>query len=331
MEGFHLEWQRHAPLLENRSIASIYFGGGTPALLGPSKIQQILSWIPHGNIEITLEANPENISFDLISEYKEAGVNRISIGVQSLDKNELSILSRQHSANKAIQSIEDTKSAGIDNISIDLMYDLPGQTLDSWKNTLAQAVDLPIAHLSLYNLTIEPHTIFYKHRKQIQMQLPSEDKSALMYQAAQESLNEKGIKQYEISAFAKENCISLHNIGYWTARPFLGIGPSAFSYWNGKRFRNIAHLHKWQRLLSEDHSPVDFTEELTEKEKVRELLAIHLRLLEGVDITHYSLENETEIALKKLVDEGFLIKNGYQLQLSKKGVLFYDSVAVEII
>ncbi len=331
MDGFFLEWKRYASLLENKNLVSIYFGGGTPALLGPSNIQKILSWIPHKNIEITLEANPENITYQQMLEYREAGINRISVGIQSLDNHELSTLSRQHDANKAIQAVLDTKKSGIDNISIDLMYDLPGQTLHSWKHTLEQAVNLPITHLSLYNLTIEPHTVFYKYRNQISKQQPPEEKSAKMYQAAIETFNKNGLEQYEISAFARNDQISLHNTGYWTGRPFLGLGPSAFSYWDGKRFRNISHLHKWQRLLSEEHSPIDYTEDLDRKAKVRELLAIHLRLLKGVELNHFKLEEETKNTLSKLVTNGFLSQNGARLQLTEKGIFFYDSVASDII
>lgn len=168
MESLYKEWQFQLSLLQGKKIASIYFGGGTPYLIGAPAISNILDWVKeslpfaHENIEITLEANPENVTFESMHAYAASGINRISIGVQSLDNPVLKTLGRLHNGHKSLEAIDITVKAGISNISVDLMYDLPGQSLAAWESTLRQIKPLPITHLSLYNLTIEPHTVFFE-------------------------------------------------------------------------------------------------------------------------------------------------------------------------
>lgn len=342
MEGFERELALWHEQLQGKRLISIYFGGGTPALFGAKPLAKLLdmvrSLIPcdTNHIEITLEANPENITKQLMSDYAAAGVNRISIGIQSLDNDLLTRLGRTHNANKAIDAVIATYDAGIDNISIDLMYDIPGQTLNSWQNTLHHVSALPITHLSLYNLTIEPHTVFFKYQESLRKLLPDAESSAEMYRIAIDQMNDNGLLQYEISAFAKRDLYSRHNVGYWTGRPFLGFGPSAFSYWEGRRFRNVANLSRYLKALQEDRSPIDFEEKLEPEKHQRELLAIALRLLRGVDIAEFQnehgfLSKGLMDTLEKLEKEDFLIKKNGVLILSAKGLLFYDSVAVEII
>lgn len=341
MQGLKQEWLRLLPVMHDKIVRSIYFGGGTPALLGAEAISEILSWIKPlsvaSDLEITLEANPENITLDLMRSYAQAGINRVSIGIQTLNDALLVKLGRLHSSEKAINAILQMVDAGISNISIDLMYDLPGQTLEIWQSTLLTVGTLPIQHLSLYNLTIEPHTAFFKHRNSISKLQPDQETSLQMYESAIELLNNQGLIQYEVSAFAKSNQRSIHNVGYWTGRPFLGLGPSAFSYWEGKRFRNIANLNRYCKNLEANESPIDFEEKLSPDASRRELLAIHLRLLEGVHLENFqaqygAFDSETLETLKKLQQEGFITnrEKGY-ICLSKQGLLFYDTVASELI
>ncbi len=337
MRGFAQEWHLRSPMLKDKQIATVYFGGGTPALFGPERIAEILRWIPAPlPIEITLEANPENITMPLMQAYAQAGINRVSIGVQTLDNGLLHTLGRQHHANNAIEAIHLTKAAGIENISIDLMYDLPGQTLHHWHATLSTIEKLPITHLSLYNLTFEPHTVFFKKREVLEKLVPDAENSLKMYEAAITSLNHMGLHQYEISAFAREGCQSKHNVGYWTARPFLGFGPSAYSYWAGKRFRNVAHLNRYCRSLDSNQFPVDFEEQLDADASKRELLAVQLRLLEGVDLLafeqcHGKLSDDTLRTIADLKLKGYVESLANVLKLTRRGMLFYDSVAVELI
>jgi oxygen-independent coproporphyrinogen-3 oxidase len=340
MEGLKLEWNLQLPLLKDYKIGSIYFGGGTPYLLGPKAIQEILGWVfsslqrAKSNIEITLEANPENIEDETLQAYRDCGINRISMGVQSLDDDLLPIIGRQHNSKRSLEAIN-TAANIVDNISIDLMYDLPRQSLDSWKRTLAPIKDLPISHLSLYNMTIEPQSTFFKYRQTLQSQLPDEETSLKMFEMAQETLAKAELLQYEISAFCRKNRYAEHNVGYWTGRKFLGFGPSAFSYWEGRRFRNIANLSKYHSLLKEGKLPIDFSEILEKNAQVRELLAIHLRLLSGVNLTKFQqknpLDQEVLAVLKELVNQGFLKEVDQRIKLSEKGILFYDTIASEII
>lgn len=342
MQGLLLDLDRWAGELKGKKLVSIYFGGGTPSLLGAESLSQLLEKthgiLPYNkrDIEITLEANPETINLKLMQDYAQAGVNRVSLGIQSLDDTLLKKLGRTHYASTALKAIETTAEAGISNISIDLMYDIPGQTLESWQQTLSQIAPLPITHLSLYNLTIEPHTVFFKYRESLLKELPDADCSADMYQTAVKELNDCGLIQYEISAFARDNLFSRHNVGYWTARPFLGLGPSAFSYWDHKRFRAIANLNRYVEALKKCESPIDFSEQLSPEDRNKELLAIALRMRQGVDLEkfqqqHGTLGNDTRKAIKRLVEQDLLAEDGHHLALTDQGVLFYDTIATDIV
>lgn len=330
-EALRLEWELKRPPPSTR-IVSIYFGGGTPSLFAPDGIAQILSLIDFSpDCEITLEANPEESSPELFRSIRALGVNRLSIGVQSLDDNSLQTLGRLHSAQKAKQAIHDAASAGFDNISIDLMYDLPDQTEKSWISTLRALADLPISHLSLYNLTIEPHTAFFKIKDALKTRTPTPETSLRLLELALDHFDQLGLSRYEISAFAKNNQRSIHNSGYWTGRPFLGFGPSAFSYWNSRRFQNEPNLQRYRRALLNNQDPTHFNEQLDPDAQIRERLAIQLRLLEGVDTKNWNLPAETIAALHTLQERGWLEQTETRWRLTKQGTLFYDSVAEELI
>ncbi len=341
VEGFQKEWRLRLPQLQGKEIVSIYFGGGTPSLLGASFIAQILDWIyKDANIithpEITLEANPENITLQAMQQYAQAGINRLSIGIQTFNDKLLNILTRTHDAEKAIQSVYLAEKAGLENISIDLMYDLPGQTLADWQHTLMQASSLPITHLSLYNMTIEPTALFFKHQTAIRAMMPDEDTSLAMYELAIDTLQKAGLNQYEISAFAKGDHMSRHNLGYWLGRPFLGFGPSAFSYWEGARFRNIANLNTYSRILNEGSFPVDFEERLSLDAARRELFVIALRTCAGVHLAnfqeqHGDLDAQFLTTLDKLQQEGLIQYRNNCLCLTRRGILLYDAIASELI
>ena len=328
-EGFSLEWAMQKPKLQGYRIASIYFGGGTPALYGAQAIGETLSWIDLSNHpEITVETNPEEADFQLFYDLKQVGVNRISLGVQSLDDRSLQTLGRSHSAKRAQEAIFAAKKAGIDNISIDLMYDLPDQTPASWSYTLDQLQSLPITHISLYNLTIEPHTSFYRNRQTLN--LPRPEESLRYLQSALDKFADLQFKRYEISAFARHGYESRHNLGYWTFRPFLGLGPSAFSYWDKSRFQNTPNLQRYVRALKQGQSPVHFSETLDYPADVKEMLAVGLRLVNGVKLPS-RLPNETYKAIENLQEQALLVKTNESVRLTERGMLFYDSIASEIV
>lgn len=336
------EWALRLPQLEEKRLVSIYFGGGTPTRLHTDAFSLLLETIRSSRVliapdcEITLEANPEDISGPLMREFQHLGINRVSLGVQSLDDADLKVLGRTHNVHRSLEAIRQVHEAGITNISIDLMFELPCQTLGSWKRTLQTLSTLPITHLSLYNLTFEPHTVFFKKQAQLTPQLPPDEERLEMLQTAVASLASIGLLRYEISAFARLGMQSRHNMGYWTGRPFLGLGPSAFSYWEAKRFSNRAHYGEYLASLEQGSLPVDFQELLPHPRNLQELLAVGLRLIEGVNLREFSehhgpLPPVIVDALQRLVEKGWLDRDRDVVTLSDQGQLFYDSVATEII
>ncbi|MBS0655145.1 MAG: radical SAM family heme chaperone HemW, partial [Verrucomicrobia bacterium] len=195
LHGLQREWSSIQPHLEGKKLASVYFGGGTPTLFEPQRTSQVLGWIGDqfqslDGVEITIEANPEQITYDQMAALRRIGINRLSVGIQSLHSDELQILDRRHSPARAKESIFCAHEAGFHNISIDLMYELPNQTIEHWHETLRQAATLPITHISLYNLTIEPHTIFDKQQQKLRPLLPDDETSAQMYLDAIQILSE---------------------------------------------------------------------------------------------------------------------------------------------
>lgn len=330
LEALRKEWElRKGALRHAGKLVSLYFGGGTPHLLGAEAIETILSWVSPGKeVEITLETNPE------VTAPLPRGITRVSLGVQSFDQALLTTLSRTHTVEESYAALSRIREGGIENITIDLMYDLPGQSLESWRKTVARACLLPITHLSLYNLTLEPHTLFYKKRAELIPHLPSAETSVQMLDSAIDLLEAAGLLRYEVSAFAKPGYHSRHNVGYWTGRPFLGFGPSASSYWEGSRFRNLSRLHPYADALARGVLPIEFHEKLSPLESCKELLALRLRLLtpptssEGYFFDAASASGQRawlERVVPLLEKEGFW--DGEQHRLSRRGLLFHDTVA----
>jgi oxygen-independent coproporphyrinogen-3 oxidase len=331
IEGIKKEWDFRKDCLTD--IVSIYLGGGTPSLLSLSELEKILDLFKEFSPkEITIEANPDDVTLEKMIGYRNLGINRLSIGVQSLDDTNLKMIERLHSAKRAKEAIETAHLAGFTNITIDLMYDLPNQTFSSWKKTVDEAVSLPISHLSIYNLIFEEGSVYYKKKKELSSFTPSEEISLKMLTYAVQKTEEYGLERYEISAFCKKGCESIHNTGYWEGRPFIGLGPSAFSYYGKKRFKNVSHLKKWHSFLINHQDPKDFEEELAYPENVKELLTIRLRLLKGIHLNNFpNLPDESLTSLENLAADGFLEKTSNHFKLSEKGKLFYDFVASELV
>ena len=337
MESLAKEWQLRRSQLRGWEIVSVYFGGGTPALLDPRDLQEILRWVRQdcqlsSDTEITLEANPENVSLERFRRFAELGVNRVSLGIQTLDNALLRRLERQHDAQRCLDAVNVLPEAGIENLSVDLIYDLPQQSLESWVTTVDQVAPLPITHLSLYNLVIEPRSTFFKYRKSVEAEMPPGELSLAMLDYVLEVLPCHGLERYEISAFAKSGFWSRHNTGYWQGRPFLGLGPSAFSYWGQRRFRNVEHLGRYQRAVEGGELPVDYNEELDPQARQREQLCIALRLVEGVELASLGeLDASLESDLERVTAEGWLEQGEGRICLTEKGRRFYDTVASELI
>ncbi len=336
LEALEWEWQRIKPLLVGKQLVSLYWGGGTPSLLPPKILADWTSRLATDEMEITLEANPEQLTLPLLCELRSAGINRLSIGVQSFDDQLLSLLGRTHSSHSAAQAVLWAAEAGFPEISIDLMYEIPEQSLASWRSSLKRATELPITHLSFYNLTFEPHTSFYKHRAQLKKLVPAPETALAMLQEGVATLEAVGLRRYEISAFAKPGHEARHNSGYWSYRPFLGMGPSAFSYWEGARLRNSSNLHRWAQSLERGESPVDFSEKLAYPASLQERLAVELRLLRGVHLPSLEdllgpLPRNLKKSIDSLKSQDLLIQRDDMLQLTERGLLFYDDVGAELV
>lgn len=321
--------QKLSSIHDQYYVETLFLGGGTPSLLSPHAIQEIISALAPQAKEITLEANPENLSDSYLRELAHTPVNRISIGVQTFHDPILKALGRTHSSSSAISAIHRCSHHQFTNLSIDLIYGLPTQSMIDFISDLHQAMVLPITHISLYNLTIDPHTSFYKHKKSVQSSIANQDTLAAMSLFAEDFLSSHGFMRYELASYAKEQAHSLHNLYYWTDRPFLGVGVSASEYLHSSRSKNHSRISHYLRAVRKGLPPQEFSERLEEKERIKEALALRLRLTVGAKWMDFppALMN----ALSALPQtEDLLDENDTFLFLNQKGRLFHDTVAEEI-
>lgn len=333
------DWNYHKSRFQHKKLSSLYLGGGTPSLFSAKHLKPVLETVLSDfnhpqSIEITLEANPESITQEAIEDYKRIGINRLSLGVQSLEDSELLRLGRGHQHSKAEHAIELVKQH-FENYSLDLMMETPGQTLDSWQRTLDKIALINPPHLSLYNLVIEPGTAYAKIEKRLRKEMADVETATLMLTRACQSFELAGLKRYEISAFARPGFESVHNSGYWRGREFLGLGPSAFSFFDSKRLQKHSNLEKWQQAVEKHHPGWELIDDPSEAVRQAELLAVHLRLLCGVDLESFQnrwgpLNQELSISLKALIEMGWLKQEGAHLSTTDEGRLFYDRLASEL-
>ena len=315
---------------KNNYVKTIYFGGGTPSLLEISDIEKILSYFNFDkNTEITLEANPNGINKTKLIGYMKAGINRLSLGVQSFDDNLLAAIGRVHNNFCTLKAIDEIQNTGFENFSIDLMYGLPSQTLKTWTDTLNKAFEINPKHISLYGLKIEEGTKFYKFPPK---NLPDDEIQAKMYNLAIEMLKEKYF-HYEFSNFAKSHAyISKHNINYWKRGEYYGFGLSASGFIDNKRYTNTSNFKKY--ILN----PVEKKyEQITKSVAVEEEIYLGLRLFEGIDFNKINLKYNTDVykKYKKIFDkylfEGFLEETKTGVRFSKKGILVSNEILCEFI
>ena len=310
---------------KSRLTDTVYFGGGTPSLLSPEQIKIILDTVENNFVlsekpEITLETNPNTVNFNKLSEFRHAGINRLSIGVQSMIDDELKFLGRTHSADRAEKAVIDAYRAGFENISCDVMIALPNQSADSLEYTLDKITSLPIQHISGYILKTESGTPF--DCDEIKNSLPDDDLTAELYIKMTETLKNKGFQQYEVSNFALKGFESRHNCRYWKCLDYIGIGPSAHSCNNGKRFAVERNLNEFisnevQKVTITDEHPCTF----------EEYAMLRLRLTEGLDLNAFP-EHKDSI-LKKipaLIKSGYINYNNDNISLTPNGFLVSNSV-----
>lgn len=272
--------------LDNESVETIYFGGGTPSVLNESELAEILDFLnQHFNVfpsvEITFEANPDDLSIEYLNEIYRAGVRRLSIGIQSFQNEFLKKMNRRHDANQAVEAVENAAKTGFNDISVDLIYGLPGLTREQWKADLTRVFQLPVQHLSAYHLTYHEGTPFYTWLKKGTLKQLKEEESILQFQMLIEMAKENGFEQYEISNFARDRKYSKHNSSYWKGIKYLGLGPSAHSFNGVSRSWNVSHIESYIKAI-ETGLPYSEEEILTENNKFNEYVLTRLRTIWGV-------------------------------------------------
>ena len=277
-------------LAPSYKVDTIYFGGGTPSFFGADGMATILTAIRKSfdvtpDAEITFEANPDSVSDKLLRRLRAEGFNRVSLGIQNDDDALLQKLGRPHTYAQAVSAVQRIRRAGFRNLSLDLMYGLPGQTLESWEKTLRRVLALNPEHMSCYGLKVEERTALYQYRELAN--LPDDDTQADMYLAAVEILRAKGYRQYEISNFAKKGLVSKHNMKYWTGGEYLGFGPDASSDFAGKRFTALRDIYAYIDGIKKGGSVLQDVQEIPPRERAGEYLLTRLRTTAGIDQETY--------------------------------------------
>lgn len=329
-----------ASRLAGETISTIYFGGGTPSMLSGKQIERVLSLVQRhfrleSDLEITLEANPEDLSEPALRAFSEAGANRLSVGVQSFDDRKLQVLSREHSASESRASLERARH-WFGNISLDLIFGAEGETLADWRRDLETAIALAPEHLSAYSLTVEPFTPLAKQIERGKRQAPSDALQTEMFSLAMEVLQANGYEHYEVSNYAKPSFRSRHNSSYWDRTAYLGFGPSAHSFFreNGSDIRT-ANARSLRRYLDDPLGSEAFRETLSDRERFNEIVLLSLRRREGLSLEQLRKNfnfaaSHLDALAPTILDfqrQGFIVTDAATLKLSPKGFALADSIA----
>ena len=337
---------------EGSRLNSVYFGGGTPSILSVEQIEQLIQSIQttfeiETDSEISLEVNPERKDLQYFSGLKTAGINRLSFGMQSASEKELVFLQRRHNLDDLVLAVENSREAGFDNISLDLIFGLPGQNVHSWAASLQKAVELEPEHISLYDLEISPGTVMHKWLERGAIRELSTDIRADMYEAAQKYLSDHGFEQYEISNWCRPGYQSRHNLGYWSGEKYVGVGTGAHGFNGRLRIANIGGVSEYINALSATEKNQAFPaaaqiDELSERERKQEFMFLGLRRIQtGVSERDFFQRFRTVLRedfteeCQKLIKLDLLIEfelNGERrLKLSQKGVLLANRVFQEFV
>ena len=324
-------------------LKTVYFGGGTPTLLPAECFRQLFTCMKDNycfspDIEITVEANPGTIDAAKIETLLSLGVNRLSVGVQSFNDNELATLGRIHSSDEALRSLESIKKAGLTNFSIDLMYGIPGQTMESWRESLTKAVELSPSHISAYELTPEENTPLYPLIQSHKITMLNEELILEMYNYAIDYLAGRGYVHYEISNFARPGFQCAHNLNYWDRGDYIGAGAGAHSFISAVRSINTTDINEYIVKLDHGHIPEIQSMKLTPEDALKEFIFLGLRKTEGINLAKIpdmggnplSAKERLSDAGKELVDEGYLESSGDFLRLTRKGIVISNSIIVRL-
>jgi oxygen-independent coproporphyrinogen-3 oxidase len=329
------------------SYETVFLGGGTPSLLPVEDLRLILEGVSDSfsierNAEITIETNPGTVSRQKLDAFRSLGINRMSIGVQSFHEDDLKFLTRIHSPEQAKQCVRDAYAAGFENVSLDLIFSLPLQTMDRWRSNLDQAMELNPSHISCYSLIVEPNTPLSHMVDARQISLLSADEDASLYEMTIQYLSDHGLEQYEVSNFAKPGFKSLHNKNYWNHSNYLGFGPSAHSFWSADdtvgssvRWWNVSSIVGYFEKLDRGDLPVAGREHLTVEQLVEEEIFLGLRS-EGIDIAGFrkrygkDLLMEHRSRLSDLIDNSLAVLENGTLRLTSRGYMVCDEICASL-
>ena len=313
------------------SFDSLYLGGGTPTTLTPSHLGDLVQFLfkefPfQEDLEFTVEANPDDLSRDYVAFLKGLGVNRVSVGIQSLDDEALAFLRRRHSAEQAEKAVHRLKEAGFHTLSADLIYALPGQTEKAWLRTLHRAMDLPLDHLSCYQLTFEANSPLGALLRRGEIRKPGTETERLLFLATSSLLEQEGYVHYEVSNFARQGRLCRHNLKYWDGSPYLGLGPSAHSFDGKTRWWNTRSIHRYMERIFGGRSPVSGKEILSQEKRHMEYLLLGFRTILGVNVDKIHNTNNLDIILKQLQESGLAALKEGRLVPTREGFLHADGL-----
>lgn len=323
-------------------LRTLYIGGGTPSALSASQLEYLLTHLEKELDlsqleEFTIEANPGDLTADKITVLKQSACNRVSLGVQTFDDKMLKRIGRSHNERQIYETINSLKAAGFHNISIDLIYALPGQTMEQVVDNVAKALALDIPHMSLYSLILENHTVFMNRQRRGSLHLPNEDVESDMFDYILKELEANGFEHYEISNFTKPGFESRHNLMYWDNVEYYGIGAGASGYLNGMRYRNRGPIQHYLKSIREKGHSRLHEEILTKEEQMEEEMFLGLRKKSGISIQKFekkfnlSFEERYGKIVNQLVQEGLLQVEGNQIRMTKQGLFLGDTVAERFI
>jgi len=336
--SYHLERQN----LKGRKLQSIYLGGGTPSLIPEKQLLELVDLcrsvfeVPD-DLEVTIEATPESIHPQKARALLQAGINRLSLGAQSFSDHELKLLGRNHTAEQTRRAVFTAREAGFTNINLDLIYALPGQSLDQWRFTLEEALALEPQHISFYGLTLEEGTPFYEFKESGRLSFPDEEDQSVLYATAQKLLMEREFEQYEVSNFSRPGYHCRHNLIYWSDGEYLGLGASAHSHLNGTRFANCFDPQEYIHCILTEGCAVAETEHLTPDKKAREAIAFGLRREAGFNLQEILNRYRVQLpqtfykTLEVLQSQGLLAFSADTLKPTPKGLLVADQLAATIL
>ena len=327
------EWQLRSHEMSTPAT-TVYFGGGTPSQLTPQQLQQLLTALPPSAPEVTIEANPDDITPAYAAILSQLSINRVSMGAQTFDDQRLHFLHRRHTSGQVKEAVHHLRNAGIRNISIDLMYGFPGETLSDWERDIDVALTLDVEHISAYCLTIEKGTpLFYQMRnEQLEMRNGSEELERAMYERLIDKLEAAGYEHYEISNFAKPGFRSRHNSSYWQDVPYIGLGAAAHSYDGKCRSWNVSDIRQYMEAMERGERLFE-SETLDDDTHYNDRITVALRTREGLDLTTLSPKHR-RYCLKeaqRFMDDGELRIDGNHLSLTRKGLFISDYIMSSLI